>query len=176
MCKNAASTVASLMGAIEPTLVNLLTVLNIADTPQGEAAISAFNAALQALQNWKPGTSAEDVIQLINAFTDVFNALPIPADAKGLADIISAGIVVIISVLTGNSPAAVDAAAQARVMDEAHAKVAAMVPTFKESNFDKARAVLGDHTVATKEYKNHWNKAVAAAAKVQPKYAVLKQA
>jgi hypothetical protein len=176
MCSNAVATVADLMEAIEPTLVNLLTVLGIADTPTGQAAINAYNAALTAVENWKPGTSAEDVIQVINAFTQVFNTLPIPADAKSLADIISAGVVVVISVLTGNSSAAPDADSQKKVQDEAAAKVQVLVPGYKESWRSKVLAAFGDHTVAASEYKGAWNKGVKTAAKTDPKYAVLKAA
>jgi hypothetical protein len=174
MCKNAVATVADLMGAIEPTLINLLTVTGIASTPQGAAAISAYNAALAAVQTWKPGTSAQDVIQVINAFTQVFNTLPIPGDAKSLADIISAGIVVVIGVLTGNSPA--PAASALDAMADTEAKVKTLVPGWKESTWDKARAALGDHKIAAGEYRKQWNKGVESASKTDPKYASLKQA
>ena len=46
MCENAVATAAVLMQAIEPTLVNLLTVLGIADTPDGKTAIAAFDSIL----------------------------------------------------------------------------------------------------------------------------------
>src|ERR1700678_2545954 len=174
MCKNAASTVAALMEQIEPSLVNLLTLLGIASTPAGQTAINAYNAALTAVENWTPGTSAQDAIQLIDAFTEVLNTLPIPDEAKSLVDIISAGITVVIAVLTGNSPAAPDEAAQAKVQADAMTKVTALVPDYKESLWDKARAALGDHTVAAKEYKGAWNKQVKATAKIDPKYATLK--
>lgn len=176
MCKNASSTVAALMAAIEPTLVNLLTVLGIADTTQGQAAITAYNAALQAVEDWKSGTTSQDVIQVINAFTAVLDTLPIPEDAKGFADVISAGIVVVIGILTGNSPAAADAEAQKKVQSDAIAKVQVLVPGYKESLWDKARAALGDHTIAAKEYNGAWDKEVATASKVNPKYAALKVA
>jgi hypothetical protein len=177
MCSNAASTVAALMGAIEPSLVDLLTVLGIADTPQGQAAITAYNAALSAVQNWKSGTSAQDVIQVINAFTLVFNTLPIPADAKTLADIISAGIVVVIGVLTGNSPVPAPIPGDASkeesqashaisAAQDAEAKVEALIPGFKRSHF---------HSPAS-QFKTAWNKQVALSAATDPKYAVLKQA
>lgn len=175
MCKNAASTVASLMGTIEPSLVDLLTFLNIADTANGQAAINAYNVALQAVQNWKPGTTAQDVIAVIDAFTQVFNTLPIPDDAKSLADIISAGIVVVIGVLTGNSPAPAAAivgdatydevqhAWASQVAKEAEAKAAALVPGFKRSIW---------HSAAT-QYRNAWNRQVRASAESKPAFAVL---
>jgi|SRR6185437_14231322 len=179
MCKNAASTVAALMGAIEPTLVNLLTALNIASTTQGQAAITAYNEALQAVENWKPGTTSQDVIQVIDAFVAVFNTLPIPDDAKGLADIISAGVVAVIGVLTGNSPASIppadetnatpeeiQAAHQAAAAHDTEQKIHVLVPGFKRAIF----------TAPAHQYKNAWNKGVETAEKSNPKYAVLKVA
>lgn len=175
MCKNASSTVAALMGAVEPSLVDLLTFLGIASTPNGQAAINAYNVALQAVQNWKPGTTAADVIQVINAFTAIFNTLPIPDDAKSFADIISAGIVVVIGVLTGNSPAPVapaeatasaDEIQAAHAVDVAHeteAQVRALLPGFRRSIW---------HSPAH-QYKGIWNKQVAASAATDAKYAVL---
>jgi hypothetical protein len=173
MCKAAQATLADLMSSIEPTLVNLLTILGIASSPNGQAAIAAYNTALMAVENWVPGTSAEDAIQVINAFTAIFNVLPIPDDAKTLADVISAGIVVVISVLTGNSPAAPTPAAQKAVTDDAIAKVQVLVPGYKESLWDKARAALGDHTIAAKEYHSAWKKTATTAAAVNPAYSVL---
>jgi hypothetical protein len=175
MCKNATSTVAAAMAAIRPTVVSVLTVLNVVNTPDGEAALSAFDAAQAALANWQQGTSAETVIELINAFTETFNAVVaaipvVPPELAGLIDVISAGLVVVISVLTGNS----GSANTLDVMAAAEAKVKALVPGWKESTWDKARAALGDHMVVANEYKKQWNKGVSAAAKVDSKYASLK--
>ena len=180
MCSNAAATAASLMGAIEPGLIDLLTVTGIATTPDGVAAINAYNAALKAVQGWTPGTSAQDAIQIIDAFTAVFNTLPFPAEVKLLADIVSAGVVTVIGVLTGNSPApaapvgtVVTASAEevahahaAAVAKDTEAKVAALVPGFKRSIW---------HSAAS-QYKAEWNKGVAAVAKLYPKYANLAMA
>jgi uncharacterized protein GlcG (DUF336 family) len=88
MCQNAVKTAASMMSSIEPTLVNLLTLLGISTTPDGAAAINAYNAAEKAVAAWKPGTPSQDVVQAIDAFTAVFDKLPIPADGKLLADVI----------------------------------------------------------------------------------------
>lgn len=184
MCKNAEATVASLMGAIEPSLINLLTLLNVASTPAGQAAINAYNVALQAVRNWVPGSSAADVIEVINAFTQAFdvvvNSLPVPAEVKGLVDVISAGIVVVIGVLGGNSPVPVSPAPsvgaaseeelahahQSEIAKDTEAKVAALVPSFKRSKFHSI-----DH-----QWKGAWNHAVDEATAVDPKYAVLKAA
>lgn len=172
MCKNAAATVASLMGAIEPTLINLLTVTGLANTPDGLAAIKAYDAALAAVQGWKPGTSAVDVIQVIDAFTAVFNTIPWPGEIKLLVDIVSAGIVTVIGVLTGNSPAPAAPADSTATPDEIkqaheHAvaadtekKVEALIPGFKRSIWHSA----------VHQYNGAWNKGVASLEAVNPKY------
>ena len=179
MCKNAAATVANLMAGIEPTLVNLLTDLGIASTPDGEAAINAYNAALNAVQNWVPGTSAQDAIQVIAAFTAVFNTLPFPPEVKLLVDTISAGIQVVIGILKGNSPAPAPASAedhQEAVAAETQAKVAALIPGFKEGWFTRVRAAAGDTHAVTNAYKSNWNQGVTKVSAVYPKYASLKMA
>src|ERR1700690_2684350 len=105
MCKNAASTAATLMQAIEPTIKSLLAFLGQTNTPQGIAVIAAYDAALVAIQNWKPGTTAANVLALITDFQNVFNALVsavpvLPPGVAVLVNIILAGIETVIGVLT----------------------------------------------------------------------------
>ena len=162
MCKNATATAAALMAAIEPTIVNLLTSAGIMNTPDAQAAKAAFDAALQAVENWKSGTPADDVLQAINAFSAVFNTLPIPPNFKTLANIIVAGITAVIGVINANAPAPAHATAQGLTSDDAQAhhqanvvadtaeQVQALVPGFKRSVF----------TPPDKQYKNTWNNAV----------------
>jgi hypothetical protein len=173
-------TAANLMAAIEPGLIDLLTVTGIASTPEGQAAINAYNAALAAVQAWVPGTTAQSVIQVIDAFTAVFNTLPFPSELKVLVDIISAGIVTVIGVLTGNSPApaapagtTVTASAeeiahahQSAVVADTTAKVQKLVPGFRRSIF----------TSPANQWKSAWNNAVAPIANANSKYSVLKLA
>jgi hypothetical protein len=178
MCSNASKTVASLMAAIQPGLINLLTVTGIASTTQGQAAIKAYDAALAAVEAWVPGTTAQDVIQVIDAFTAVFDTLPFPSEVSVLVNIVSAGIVTVIGVLTGNSPAPAapaGATASTEEAQDAHAvavahdttvKVQALVPGFKRSIW---------HSPAS-QYKTAWNNGVARVAKANPKYATLKYA
>jgi hypothetical protein len=178
MCSNASKTVASLMAAIQPGLINLLTVTGIASTTQGQAAIKAYDAALAAVQAWVPGTTAQDVIQVIDAFTAVFDTLPFPSEVSVLVNIVSAGIVTVIGVLTGNSPAPAapaGATASAEEAQDAHAvavahdttvKVQALVPGFKRSIWHSPAA----------QYKTAWNNGVVTVAKANPKYATLKYA
>lgn len=176
MCTNATKTAASLMSAIEPTVINLLTLLGISTSTEGVAAIDAFNAAQKALAAWTPGTAAQTVIEAINAFVQVFDVLPIPEDAKALANIISAGIVTVIGVVTANSPAPAPAVPansasaeettllhQAAVIHETTVKVNELVPGFKRAIF----------TAPSHQYNNAWRKGVEAS---DAKYAVLADA
>jgi hypothetical protein len=162
MCKNATATAAALLEAIEPTLTSLLTYTGLGSTPNGEAAIAAYNAAVAALKAWQSGTVAQNVLQLIGDFQTVFNSLPLPPTVIDLTNIILAGIQAVIGVIIANSPAPVapagstaspeeiTAAHQAAVAHDTEQKVAALVPHFKRSIF---------HSPAV-QYKNLWNNTV----------------
>jgi hypothetical protein len=151
------------MAAIEPTLKSLLTYAKLLDTPEGQAAIAAYDAALVAVQGWKSGTPAQNVLTLIGDFQTVFATLPIPANVETLVNIILAGIETVIGVLTANSPAPgptvgvakSDAASpeertalyQVHVIAETTAKVKTLVPTFQRSFWHSA----------SYQYKKTWN-------------------
>ena len=161
MCQNATKTAASLMAAIEPTLKSLLTVTGQINTPEGQAAIKAYDAALVAVQNWQSGTAAQTVLELVQAFQGVFNAIPLPAQFTVLGNIILAGIETVIGVISANSPAPKAAAGveaieepqavhQAVVAHETVVKVHSLVPGIKLSRFHSADS----------QYKSTWNKAV----------------
>ena len=170
MCTNATKTAASLMAAIEPTLKSILTFTNLINTPQGQDAIKAYDAALAALQAWKSGTPAEDVLQLVGDFQQVFNALPMPANVSALVNIILAGIETVIGVVMANAPAPVTAAMpslahslraspeeshamhQAHVIADTTAKVTTLVPGFKRSIW---------HSPAS-QYAKAWNEGVTS--------------
>lgn len=159
MCKNATATAASLMQAIEPSLKALLSFEGILNTPEGEGAINAYDAALAAIQAWTPGTVAQNVLQLVGDFQTVFNTLPLPPSVMTLTNIILAGIEAVIGVITANSPApaapssATASAEESTVMYQAHViahtttKVQALVPEFKRHLF----------TSAAHQYRNTWN-------------------
>lgn len=184
MCQNAAPTVVATMTALRPMVVSLLTILGQGSTPDGLAAIAAFDAAENAVANWKQGTSAQTAIQLIKAFTSAFDAViaavpALPPEVVLLVNVISAGIVMVIGALTGNQPAPAGVTQkdhEVKALAETESKIKALVPGHKISDIDKGRAFLGDRTVAARELKGEWNKAVDAAAKVDPKYSVLKAA
>lgn len=170
MCQNANKTAASLMAAIEPTLKSLLAFLGQTSTPAGIAVITAYDAALTALQNWQSGTVAQNVLQLITDFQTAFNALAssivLPPGVVTLVNIILAGIEAVIGVIEANSPAPpapvpvpagatasveeTQAAHQAAVAADTEKKVLALVPGFKRSIW---------HSAAS-QYKSEWNNAV----------------
>ena len=167
MCKNAQSTAANLMAAIEPTLKGVLSFTGKLDTPEGKMAIVAYEAALKAVKAWKNGTPAENAIALIGDFQEAFNALfpsgdtTIPENVKLLVNVILAGIETVIGVLLANSPepkapegvvahGEMKAMHQAAVIHETTAKVTKLVPTFKRSIW---------HSPAG-QYASAWNNAV----------------
>ena len=172
MCQAAQKSAAAVLSAVEPDLVELLTIEGIASTPDGQSAIAAYNALDTALQNWVPGTSAQVAIEAANAFTAVFQVLPIPTEAKGLEALISAAIVTVIGILTANSPAPAGIAQAAHaetVASATEAQVTAMTG-IKVGWFTLARVMAGDHSAIAEE----WQKQFKAAAKAAgPKYAPL---
>jgi hypothetical protein len=168
MCQNAAKTAGGVMAAIEPELKSLLAATGQLNTPNGIAAINAYEAADQVLLAWKSGTNAQNVIQVIGAFTTVFNTLPIPDNYKLYADIISAGIVTVIGIVTGNSPAPAPAAGitahedaqamyQAQVVADTVAKVKVLVPSFR---FESTSAFSWFHHSPESQSKSAWNHTV----------------
>lgn len=167
MCTNATKTAADLMAAIEPTLKAFLSYENVLNTPEGQAAIAAFDTALTAVQNWQTGTPATEVLEVISAFTAAFAAvsgpLNLPPAILLLVNVIAGGVEAVIGVLQANSPAPAVAAVagdaspeetkaqyQAHVIADTTAKVNALVPTFHRSIW---------HSAAT-QYKRTWNETV----------------
>jgi hypothetical protein len=151
------------MAAIEPTIISLLTESNVINTPNGQAAIAAYDAALTAIQNWQSGTTAQNVLQLIADFQKVFNTLPIPTKYVTLVNIILAGVEAVIAVIAANSPAPdppagvvvhadTQAMHQAATAADAQAKIQKLVPGFKRSIFHSPES----------QYKGAWDKAVDA--------------
>lgn len=164
MCQNAAKTASTLMAAEEPTLVSLLAFTGQTNTPNGIAALNAYNAAEASLANWKQGTTAQNVLELIQAFQAVFNTLPLPGTVTTLANLILAGIETVIGILTANSPAPAapaeteaiaepQAIHQALVAHDTVMKVHALAPGIKLSRFHGADV----------QYRNAWNSAVQKA-------------
>jgi len=181
MCQNAEKTTASILAAEIGPVTSLLTVTGLINTPQGVAVLTSYKAAVTALQNWVPGTAAQDVSQVVTAFSTAFGALPLPADVEAAASLIETAVQIVLGVIEANSPAptTTGVAAPAEVQ-EAHAdavakKTEAMVEAktgFKLSWIDKGRIVMGDHELAGKKFLQQWEKLVPT---LGPKYAALKQ-
>jgi hypothetical protein len=160
MCKNATKSAAALMAAIEPTIKSLLAATGQLNTPNGIAAMNAYDAALLAIQNWTPGTTAQNVLELITAFSTVFATLPLPPNVQLYVSTITAGIKIVIAILTANSPAPVGLAVhaetqamhQAAVAADAEAEVRALLPGFKRSIFHSPES----------QYNTAWNNACDA--------------
>jgi uncharacterized membrane protein YgaE (UPF0421/DUF939 family) len=158
MCKNPVSTATALMEGIETSLVAFLAAFNLTNTPAGIAVIAAFNAALVALQNWKSGTVAQNVLELLADLQKAMALLPIPVTAQVLVNIILGGIITVIGIVTGNSPAPVGEAVHeetqamyaAEVASMTAEKVQRLVPGFQRSIFHSPES----------QYKKAWDKAV----------------
>ena len=161
MCKNATKTAYNLAVAIEPTIKLLLNATGLGNTDNGIAAMKAFDALLAALQTWQSGTSAQNVLQVIADFQEVWNTLPIPTQYVSLGNIIIAGVETVIGVISANSPA--PAAPAGVELHEEHqamyamavaahttVKVQALVPGFKRSIWHSPES----------QYVSTWNKAV----------------
>lgn len=176
MCTKAEQQVGNLLVAEEPMLVNLLTELNVINTPVGQALITGYDQAATAVESFKPGTGAQEVIEVVQQADTAFNALakdlPIPPIFTGLADIISAGLTAALSLVAGNSTpptvtTSTSAVASAAIL-EAHQKQTlktglAAVETktgYKPSHWEMGRAALGDTNVAANAIKSRWNKKV----------------
>ena len=166
MCQNANKTAYALLKAVEPSLTGLLAFLGQTNTTAGIAVVTAYNSALTALQNWQQGTTAENVIELIDDFLTGFNALAqsipvLPPGTVALINVIVAGIEAVIGIINANSPAppapagavAVEepqALHQAAVAADTAQKVHALVPGIKLSRFHSPQH----------QYQSAWNGAV----------------
>lgn len=182
MCKVPEQTAYALFAAAEPEYDGLLTLTGVASTPAGQAAEAAYANALTDLKNWVPGTTDTEIIELIGDVNTEFQALPLPADAKTLASLITGAITGVLGILAANikAPAAATAATPelASAIQEAHAHTVAAqtvarvteLTGYKPSLITMAKVKLGDHGAITSEWKSEWKKGVAAS---DPKYASL---
>lgn len=137
MCQAAAKTAAELMTALEPELKNSLTVFGVPAATQ-TAIFNAYDAADKAIANWTPGTTSQVAIEAVEALQRVFDALPVPPEDQLIADAVSALIVTILGVLSGNTAAPAgtsQSAHEAMVIAETTAHVQKLVPGFKRSFF-----------------------------------------
>lgn len=173
MCKNAESQVLNIAQVSESTIIILLTEAKVITTAQGQTIQTDFTAAITAIQNWKAGTPATDISEIITAIQSNLQLIPIPAPLNLLIPAALAGLQTILSLLGANSPAPVAAGVEATTeavaahqMFHAHAVAAdgeakvAELTGYKPSMWDKARAASGDTHVASDAYIKHWDATV----------------
>lgn len=175
MCQNAEKTAGALMVSIRPTVVSFMTVEGVSAAEQTEV-LATYDAAQNAVSNWQPGTGAQTVIELLNAFTQVFDTLPVPQSDIVLANLIEAGIVTVIGVLTANSPAppntTTEATATPEEMQAAHASMVAHDTVVKIHKLAPGIKLSKFHS-ASHQYTEAWNKQVEA---IGGRYTALKVA
>src|ERR1700677_2618242 len=121
MCKNAQVTVEDVLGGIISTATVLGTEFNLTTNVGFVSALAGLKQAQADVANWKPGTAAENVIQML---TDASGALQLlsgilPANAVVLLQTILAGIVGVIGTLDGNGAVPAGTTATAHASDVA---------------------------------------------------------
>lgn len=172
MCKAAETQVLNIAQSVESTVISLLTETKLISTAEGQTISSDLGVLLTDIANWKSGTPATDIEQVVNDIEAALPALPIPAPFNLLIPIALGGLTTILTLLGANSPAPAPAAVPAELTAQvqtlhAHSVAAAgeakveTLTGYKPSTFDKARAMLGDSSIAANKYKDVWNKAVA---------------
>lgn len=168
MCQNATKTAADLMLGIRPTIVSLLTLEGLAGTPEATEALAAYDTAEQAVAAWVPGTTAQTIVEAVNAADAVFQALPVPDDAKALAGIIAAGFTAVVAIIEANSTT--DATEQHEVTAAAVIKINTLAP----HSFKYHKGIFAEFQASPeKQYHNAWNKQCE---ELGGKYLELKQA
>ena len=120
MCKKFVQTALSVMTAEEPALVNILTVTNLINTPNGQAAMTAYNTTITLLQNWKKGSPTTEVIQALSDFQALLTGLQplIPGNYVTYLNLIIAAVVIALGLFQGNSPAPVALGVEAMATPE----------------------------------------------------------
>ena len=166
MCKNATKTAAALIAGIRPTLVSFL-ALEAVPTATVTEVLAAYDAANTAVANWVPGTSAQTVVEAVEAADAVFQTLPVPDSDKALAGLITAGLASVIAIIEANSTS--DPVEQAGITAKAVTTVNKLAP----GAFKYHKGVFAEFQAAPeKQYHNAWNKQVDS---MGGKYKVLHQ-
>jgi hypothetical protein len=167
MCKNATATAAALLAGIEPTLTAFMNLENVPAATQ-QQVMAAYEAAVTAVANWTPGSTATLAVEAVQAANSIFQTLPVPDIDKAFAGIITAGFTSVIAIIEANSTT--DALEQHAITAKAVTDVNTMAPgAFK---YHKGIFAVFQANPA-KEYQNAWHKQVAAAVKLDPKYKAL---
>lgn len=141
------------MRGIEPTLIALLTLEGIANTPDAETAIKEYDQAELDVQNWVPGTSVATIVQAVNAADAVFQLLPVPEADKIFSGLIAAGFTTVVAILEGNSAAT--PAEQHEITIVAVARVNELAP----GAFKYHKGIFREFEASpASQYHNAWNK------------------
>ncbi len=157
MCKNAQGTASALFIAIIPTIKSLMAIAGVSADTQTQV-IQTLNEISADIQNWKQGTTADNIIQALQDVSALLSGV-IPPNYAVLLNVVIAGITAVIAVLKANSPAPISqlgahpeaqAMHQADVAATASAKVTELVPGFKRSIFHSPES----------QYDKAWNGAV----------------
>jgi hypothetical protein len=172
MCKNAEAQVLNAAEASESTILSLLTTANVINTAEGQKIDADFKTAIADIQAWKSGTPATDAEEVIQDIEAALPLIPIPVPFNVLVPIALGGLATVLTLLGANSPTSAPAVSEnaeevvAAQTIHAHtvaatgeAKVEALTG-YKPSMIDKARAMLGDSSIAANKYKQVWNKTV----------------
>lgn len=168
MCQHPQQTAAAVMKGIEPTLINILTLEGIANTPDAQTAIREYDQAEIDVQNWVPGTSVQTIVQAVNAADAAFQLLPVPEEFKLFAGIIGAGFTTVVAILEGNTAAT--PAEQHEITVLAVQKVNEQAP----GAFHYHKGIFREFEASpAKQYHNAWNR---QADRLGGKYVALKVA
>lgn len=171
MCANAEAQVLNAAEAAESTVLSLLTSAGAINTAEGQQINADFKTAIADIQAWKSGTPATNAVQVIQDIEAALPLIPLPAPFNVLVPIALGGLATILTLLGANSPAPAEPEATPALaphIQMAHAtavaaageaKVASLTG-YKPSTMDKARAMLGETSIAANRYKGVWNKTV----------------
>ena len=158
MCSNASHAADEVLGGIITTATSLGIDFNLTSNPSFSEALIALKQAQADVENWKQGTAAQNIIQILqdaSAALSAFNTI-IPPTALVLLQTVLAGIAGVIGTLDGNGtpPAGTTAAAHA---SDVAAHTLEQVKTIAP-NFHYKKGFLGMFAEApVKQYNDYWN-------------------
>jgi len=164
MCANAEKTVSEVLGGIITTATSLVDEFGLQNNPGAQLVLKNLALAQTDVQNWTPGTAAQDAIEILNDVGPALTLLEplIPAPAVVLIQTIAAGVVGVIGTLDGNGAVPAGTTAAAHASDVA-AHTVAQVKTIAPA-FHYKKGFLGMFAEKpAKQYHDFWNSQCDAA-------------
>lgn len=156
MCQNARQTAVALIIGIRPELVSFMDFEGVDATTQ-TSVLAAYDAAETAVANWTPGSTADVVVEAVQAANSVFQTLPIPDVDKTLAGLITAAFTSIVAIIEANSTA--DPIVQHAIT----AKAVTEVNTLAPGAFKYHKGIFAEFQASPeKQFHNAWNKDLEA--------------